>query len=36
VQGLSARAIEAAVVADSFRIRRLLSRWVEDGSLKPA
>jgi len=34
--GLTARAIEAAVVADSFRIRRLLARWVEDGSLKPA
>jgi Domain of unknown function (DUF4388) len=36
VSGLSACAIEAAVVADSFRIRRLLARWVEDGSLKPA
>ncbi len=34
--GVTARAIEAEVVADSFRIRRLLSRWVEDGSLKPA
>lgn len=36
VSGMTARAIEAAVVADSFRIRRLLARWVEDGSLKPA
>jgi len=36
VSGLSACAIEAAVFADSFRIRRLLARWVEDGSLKPA
>jgi hypothetical protein len=34
--GLRARAIEAAVVADSFRVRRLLARWVEDGSLKLA
>ncbi|MEO8587484.1 MAG: DUF4388 domain-containing protein [Acidobacteriota bacterium] len=36
LSGLGARAIEAAVAADSFRIRRLLARWVEDGSLKPA
>jgi hypothetical protein len=36
VSGINARAIEAAVVADSFRVRRLLARWVEDGSLKPA
>jgi Domain of unknown function (DUF4388) len=36
VSGLSARAIETAGVADSFRIRRLLARWVEDGSLRPA
>jgi hypothetical protein len=36
VAGLAARAIEAVVVADSFRVRRLLARWVEDGSLKPA
>jgi hypothetical protein len=36
VSGINARAIEAAVVADSFRTRRLLARWVEDGSLKPA
>jgi hypothetical protein len=36
VSGLNARAIEAAVVADSFRVRRLLARWVEDGSLKVA
>ena len=36
VSGLKARAIEAAVVADSFRVRRLLARWVEDGSLKVA
>ena len=36
VSGLSARAIEGAVVSDSFRVRRLLARWVEDGSLKPA
>src|SRR5271169_2351051 len=32
VSGLNPRAIEAAVVADSFRVRRLLARWVEDGS----
>ena len=36
VSGLSARAIEAVVVADAFRIRRVLAHWVEDGSLKPA
>ena len=36
VSGLNARAIEAVVVADSFRVRRLLARWVEDGSLKLA
>ncbi len=36
VSGLSARAIEAAIAADSFRIRRLLARWVEDGSLRTA
>ena len=36
VSGLSSRAIETAVAADSFRIRRLLARWIEDGSLKAA
>jgi hypothetical protein len=36
VSGLNARAIEATVLADSFRVRRLLARWVEDGSLKLA
>jgi hypothetical protein len=36
VSGLNARALEAAVVSDSFRVRRLLARWVEDGSLKLA
>jgi hypothetical protein len=36
VSGLQAHAIEAAVVSDSFRVRRLLARWVEDGSLKLA
>jgi len=36
VSGVNAGAIEAAVVVDSFRIRRLLARWVEDGSLRPA
>jgi len=36
VSGLNARAIEATVLADSFRVRRLLARWVEDGSLKVA
>jgi hypothetical protein len=36
VSGLNARAIEAVVVADSFRIRRLLARWIGDGSLAPA
>jgi uncharacterized protein DUF4388 len=34
--GLNARAVEAAVAADSFRVRKLLARWVEDGSLKLA
>ena len=36
VAGLTPRAIEAAVVADSFRIRRLLARWIGDGSLSAA
>ena len=36
VSGVGARAIEATVVADAFRVRRLLARWVEDGSLRPA
>lgn len=34
--GASPRAIESAVAADSYRIRRLLVRWVEEGSLKAA
>ncbi len=32
--GASPRAIESAATADSYRIRRLLVRWVEEGSLK--
>ncbi len=36
VSGLNARAIETAAATDSFRVRRLLARWVEDGSLKVA
>jgi hypothetical protein len=32
--GATARTIEAAVPADSYRVRRLLVRWVEEGSLK--
>jgi hypothetical protein len=32
--GITPRAIESTVAADSFRIRRLLVRWVEEGSLK--
>ncbi len=36
VSGLNSRAIEGAVAADSFRVRRLLARWVEDGSLRAA
>jgi hypothetical protein len=34
--GSPARAIETAVAADSYRIRKLLVRWVEEGSLKAA
>jgi hypothetical protein len=34
--GASPKAIESAVAADSYRIRRLLVRWVEEGSLKAA
>ena len=34
--GAPAKAIESAVAADSYRIRRLLVRWVEEGSLKAA
>ena len=34
--GVTAKAIESAVAADSYRIRRLLVRWVEEGSLKAA
>jgi hypothetical protein len=33
-EGGNPRAIESAVTADSYRIRRLLVRWVEEGSLK--
>ncbi|HVO50667.1 MAG TPA: DUF4388 domain-containing protein [Thermoanaerobaculia bacterium] len=34
--GVAARAIEATVAADAYRVRRLLVRWVEEGSLKAA
>lgn len=34
--GATPRTIESAVAADSYRIRRLLVRWVEEGSLKAA
>jgi hypothetical protein len=34
--GATPKAIESAVPADSYRIRRLLVRWVEEGSLKAA
>jgi hypothetical protein len=34
--GATPRTIESAVPADSYRIRRLLVRWVEEGSLKAA
>jgi hypothetical protein len=34
--GVTARAIESTVAADAYRIRRLLVRWVEEGSLKAA
>jgi hypothetical protein len=34
--GATPRAIESAVAADSYRIRKLLVRWVEEGSLKAA
>ncbi len=34
--GATPKAIESAVAADSYRIRRLLVRWVEEGSLKAA
>jgi hypothetical protein len=32
--GANPKAIESAVAADSYRIRRLLVRWVEEGALK--
>jgi len=34
--GVTARAIESTVAADAYRVRRLLVRWVEEGSLKAA
>jgi hypothetical protein len=34
--GVTPKAIESAVAADSYRIRKLLVRWVEEGSLKAA
>jgi hypothetical protein len=34
--GVTPKAMESVVAADSFRIRRLLVRWVEEGSLKSA
>jgi hypothetical protein len=34
--GATPRTIEGAVTTDSYRIRRLLVRWVEEGSLKAA
>ncbi|MEO8054862.1 MAG: DUF4388 domain-containing protein [Acidobacteriota bacterium] len=34
--GATPKEIESAVAADSYRIRRLLVRWVEEGSLKAA
>ena len=34
--GVAAKAIESAVAADAYRVRRLLVRWVEEGSLKGA
>ncbi len=34
--GATPKAIESAVAADSYRIRKLLVRWVEEGSLKGA
>jgi hypothetical protein len=36
VAGQNPRAIEGVVAGDSFRIRRMLARWVEEGSLKPS
>ncbi len=34
--GATARSIESAVAADAYRVRKLLVRWVEEGSLKAA
>jgi hypothetical protein len=34
--GASAAECEAAFMVDSYRIRRMLAHWVEEGSLKPA
>ena len=34
--GATPKTIESAVAADSYRIRKLLVRWVEEGSLKAA
>ena len=34
--GATPKAIESAVAADAYRIRKLLVRWVEEGSLKAA
>ena len=33
--GASPRICEETIPADSFRIRRLLAYWLEEGSLKP-
>jgi hypothetical protein len=35
-KGGTARACEATVATDSFRIRRLLAHWLEEGALAPA
>jgi hypothetical protein len=34
-QGASPRLCEETIPADSFRIRRLFTHWLEEGSLKP-
>jgi hypothetical protein len=35
-EGASPKTIESAVAVDSYRVRRLLAKWVEEGSLKSA
>src|SRR5207237_10874877 len=34
-QGATPEACEGAVASDSYRIRRVLAHWIEEGALKP-